>query len=406
MTRAPSPPSPPAAGYARPRTIRGLRPILALKDLEPAARRLLPRSIFGFVTGGTEDERALAASGAAFADYAFTTRVLADVSGRRQSVELLGGSFASPFGIAPMGGIGFGAFEGDLALARAARSDGIPFVLSASSLVPMERIAAADPEAWFQTYLLEDRPELDRILDRAAAAGFRVLVVTVDIPVPGNRENNIRNGYNMPLRFTPRLVFDFAAHPRWLIGTAVRSWLAAGLPHFENQGSRRLPVVSRGPSIIEPRDRIDWDDFAYARRRWAGRLVVKGILSADDAARAEAAGADAVIVSSHGGRQLDASVAPLRVLSAVVDRVRGIPVLYDGGIRRGSDVLKALALGAAFTFVGRPYFLAAALAGEAGGRHVTRILRDEVDRNLALLGATGLADLPARLVRADGAPVR
>jgi len=391
--------APPVAG-----TPRRLRSIYALDDFERAAKRHLPRPVFAYVSTAAEDNRALRDNRAAFDDYALTTRVLVDVSRRRQDVELFGQTWAHPFGIAPMGLSALSAYRGDIVQAQAACAAGIPMILSGTSLIRLEDVIAAAPGTWFQAYVPGDQTRIDALLDRVAAAGYRTLVVTVDVPVAGNRSNSTREGFSTPLRPSLRLVYDGLSHPRWLLGTFVRTLLRHGMPHFENSFAERgAPVIA--PNVLRDfaaRDNLNWQHLDRMRRRWQGVLIVKGILHADDARLAREHGADGVIVSNHGGRQLDHAIASLRVLPEVVAAAGKMAVMIDGGIRRGTDVIKALALGAKFVFVGRPFNYAASIAGQAGVTHAIHLLRDEIDRNMALMGATSCADLNrAVLVRRD-----
>lgn len=381
---------------------RRLRNILALKDFEAAARRHLPRPIFGYVAGAAEDNRSLEQNRSSFDEHAFQTRVLVDVSRRTQAVELFGATYASPFGIAPMGLCALSAYRGDLALAQAACEANVPMVLSGSSLIRLEEVIAVNPDAWFQAYVPGDVRRIDALLDRVSSAGYRTLVVTADLPVAGNRENNVRSGFSTPLRPSFRLAWDGLTRPRWLLGTFARTLWRHGMPHFENSFAERgAPILSRNVlRDFSARDHLDWHHLEHIRRRWQGPLVVKGILSAADASMARERGVDGVIVSNHGGRQLDGAVAPLRVLPAIVEAARGMPVMLDSGVRRGTDVLQALALGARFVFVGRPFLYAAAVAGVEGVAHAIGLLRDEVDRDMAMLGVKRCAELtPELLVR-------
>lgn len=387
----PSASSLPAASrpQADTRTPRVLRNMLSLHDFEAAARRVLPRPIFGYVSGAAEDNRTRDDNRAVFDEYGFATRVLRNVSQRQQAVELFGRRHASPFGIAPMGIHALSAYRGDIVLARAAQRAGIASIMSGSSLIPLEEVAAAAPGTWFQAYLPGDTGRITALLERVARAGYRTLVITVDIPVSANRENNVRTGFSTPLRPGPRLFWDGITHPRWLAGTFARTLLARGMPHFENSfATRGAPIVSS--SVLRDfsaRDHLDWGHLARIRQEWKGELVIKGILSVEDAVIARDAGADGIILSNHGGRQLDGAVSPMRILPDVV-RALGAdyPVMIDSGFRRGSDVLKAVAMGARMVFVGRPFNYAAAVAGEAGVLHAIGLLRDEVDRNMAMLG--------------------
>ncbi|MFY3386103.1 alpha-hydroxy acid oxidase [Paracidovorax sp. MALMAid1276] len=372
------------------------RNLLALDDFEPAARRVLPRPIFGYVCGAAEDNHALDDNRRAFAELALVPRVLRNVAVRDQGVTLFGKRYASPFGVAPMGIAALSAYRGDIVLARAAASAGIPAIQSGSSLIRLEEVMAAAPGTWFQAYLPGTPERIDGLLQRVVAAGVETLVVTVDIPVAGNRENNIRAGFSTPLRPSLRLAWNGLVRPRWLAGTLLRTLARHGMPHFENSFAERgAPILSsRVQRDFAARDHFDWSHIAHIRRQWRGPLVVKGILSPHDAALARQHGVDGIIVSNHGGRQLDGAVAPLRVLPAIVDQAgSGMTVMLDGGIRRGTDVIKALALGAQAVFVGRPFNYAAAVDGEAGVATAAELLRAEVDRNLAMLGVTSCAEV-------------
>lgn len=394
------------ASYAEPTSVKlptALRGMLSLHDFEGAARRCLPRPIFGYIAGAAEDNGSLQDNRAVFGEYGFVTQVLRDVSRRSQAVELFGQRYSSPFGIAPMGINALSTYRGDLVLARAAQRAGIVSIMSGTSLIPMEEVARESPATWFQAYLPGDQERIDALIDRVARAGFGTLVVTVDIPIAANRENNIRTGFSTPLRPSLRLAWDGMTRPRWVAGTLLRTLLRHGMPHFENSfATRGAPIMSSTVlRDFSARDHLHWGHIEAIRRRWKGQLVVKGLLSVADALQARRVGADAIVLSNHGGRQLDGAVSPLRVLEAVVAAVGpDYPVLIDSGFRRGSDVLKALALGARMVLVGRPFNYAAAVAGETGVAHAIGLLRDEVDRNLAMLGVTCCAELgPQHIVR-------
>jgi L-lactate dehydrogenase (cytochrome) len=381
---------------ATPAIPRRLRRILCLDDFEVAARRHLPRPIFGYVSGAAETNASLRDNRSAFADYGFVPRVLVDVSTRAQATELFGRTYAAPFGIAPMGISALSAYRGDLVLAQAAADANIPMVMSGSSLIPLEDVAKAGSTAWFQAYLPGEPDRTLALLERVERAGFDTLVLTVDTAVLANRENNIRSGFSTPLRPSLRLAWDGMIRPRWTLGTFLRTLLKHGMPHFENSyATRGAPILARNVMRdFGAKDHLNWRHLELIRQRWKGRLVVKGIMAKEDACIARDSGVDGVIVSNHGGRQLDGTVSPLRVLPAITDALAGsIPVMMDGGIRRGSDVLKALALGAAFVFVGRPFVYAAAVAGQAGVGHAIGILSAEVDRNMGLLGINELREM-------------
>ncbi|MET0219685.1 MAG: alpha-hydroxy acid oxidase, partial [Tardiphaga sp.] len=373
-----------------------------LNDFEAAGRKYLPRPLFGYIAGAAEDNRAYRHNAASFNDYAVITQVLVDVSQRHQQVELFGHAYASPFGIAPMGINAIMGYRGDIAQARAAQAANIPMVLSGSSLIPMEKVIRAAPGTWFQAYVPGDVERIDGLIDRAATAGFKVLVVTVDTNVAANRENNVRTGFATPLRPSLRLAWDGLIRPRWLLGTFLRTLLRHGMPHFENSfATRGAPILSANVlRDFSARDHLNWAHFERIRSRWKGHLVVKGILNPDDAVRAKESGADGLVVSNHGGRQLDGAVAPLWMLPDIVQAVPDIPVMLDGGIRRGTDALIALALGARCVFVGRPFAYASAIGGEAGVSHGIRLLREEVDRNMAMVGLRTCSEItPQHLLK-------
>ena len=383
---------------------RALRGILSLDDFEAAARRRLPRPIFGYVAGAAENNQSRDDNRAAFAEHGFAPRVLVDVSARDTSVELFGRRYAAPFGLAPMGISALSAYRGDIVLARAAHAAGVVAIMSGSSLIPLEDVHAAAPGTWFQAYLPGDPARIDALVERVARAGYETLVLTVDIPVSANRENNVRTGFSTPLRPSLRLAWDGLTHPRWLAGTFLRTLVRHGMPHFENSfATRGAPILSANVlRDFSARDHLNWAHVARIRATWKGQLVIKGIMNPADAAVARRHGVDGVIVSNHGGRQLDGTVSPLRVLPDVAHEAGDMVVMMDSGIRRGSDVLKALALGARYVFVGRPMNYAAAVGGEAGVAHGIRLLRDEVDRNMAMLGVLSCEEVNRRLLRAMG----
>lgn len=374
---------------------RRLSRILNLQDFEEAARKTLPRPIFGYVYNAAEDRKTYQANGTAFDRYQFLPRSLINVSSISLQTTLFGESYAAPFGIAPMGISAISAYRGDLVLAKAARANGIPMILSGASLIPMETVAESGGTDWFQAYLPGTPEAIEALIERVKKAGFKKLVVTLDYAVPPNPEHNIRAGFSSPLKPTLRLALDGLMRPRWLLGTFMRTLLRHGMPHFENNFAHRgAPIVSRNVARdFSGRSHFDWDYLDLVRRLWPGQLVVKGVLHPEDALRIRQAGADGIILSNHGGRQLDSTISPMQVLPQVVALVPDIPIMIDSGFRRGTDVLKALALGASFVFVGRPFNYAAACAGEAGVNHAVSLLSDEMRRDMALLGVTDIASL-------------
>jgi len=361
---------------------------LNLNDFERYARRRLPRPIFGYVHAAAEDRHAFDGNYRAFRDYRFVPRVLVDATGRSAATELLGERYAQPFGIAPMGLSALYTYRGDVVLAEAAAQHGIPMIMSSSSLIPMEDVARTNPAAWFQAYVPGDRDKMDALIARILRAGFRTLVVTVDTPAYPNKEAYLRCGFSSPLRLSAGLAWQGLSHPAWTAGTFLRTLLRHGIPHFENNyATRGVAIIARNVErTFADRSNVGWDHLARIREAWPHKLVMKGVLSPADARRARDAGVDGVILSNHGGRQLDDAAAPLRMLPAVLEQAPGLPVMVDGGFRRGTDVLKAMALGAACVFVGRPFAYAAAVGGRAGVDRAAELLAAEIDRDMVMLG--------------------
>ena len=381
-------------------TGRRFERFLSLDDFQKAARRRLPKMLFSFIDGAAETQSGKTDARTSFSGYSLVPNYLIDVSQRSQSVTLNGHSFAAPFGIAPMGGAAIITNDGDRALARAARDSGVPMILSASSLTKLEDIYEEYPQAWFQGYLPGDNQRIDAMLKRISLVGFKTLVITVDVPVPGNRENNIRNGFSMPMRITPRVIWDSAMHPRWLFGTIGRTFLTKGMLYFENMDSTRGPGMWSQNLVrnMDSRDRLSWKNIEFIRKHWKGHLIIKGLLSPNDVAKANQIGMDGVIISNHGGRQLDCTAAPLTVLPELREVAGEMTLIIDGGIRRGTDIIKALALGADFVFVGRPFLYAAAVGGTDGVSHAIELLREEIHRNMGLMGLRALSEITPDMV--------
>jgi L-lactate dehydrogenase (cytochrome) len=379
---------------------RRLGHILCLDDFEVAARRHLPAPIFAYVCGGVERNHSLQANARAFERLEFVTRVLVNTSARSTETTLLGETWSAPFGIAPMGLCALSAYRGDLALANAAARENVPMIVSGSSLIPLEKIVQANPRVWFQAYLPGAELEIVALIDRVKAAGYRTLVVTLDASIASNRENNIRAGFSTPLRPSARLAWQGLTHPRWLFGTFLKTLVRHGMPHFENNYARRgAPILSSNVlRDFSNRGHLGWEHIRLIRRMWPGRLVVKGILDVRDARLSVENGADGIIVSNHGGRQLDSTVSPMRVLPGIVEACPEVPVMIDSGFRRGTDVLKALVLGARFVFVGRPFNYAAAVGREGGVCKGISLLREEVSRDMAMLGVTRTSALGENLL--------
>lgn len=383
------------------------RRVASIDDLERLAKKRLPGAVYDFIAGGATDEMTLAANRADFGRLGLTPSVAVNVSGLSMETNILGRDAALPLFLSPTGGAGFYWPRGDHALAGAAAAADVPFTLSINSVATVEEVAQTTPEAdrWLQVYFLRDRPQLDRLIDRAKVAGYRVLVVTADVPVVGKRERDIRSGYSVPLRFTLRNFVSMMGHPGWLAGT-LRHPPAFG--NYESRdGSDFAEVAKYVNGLIDPS--ATWDDIAAIRNRWDGPLLVKGVLTPSDAGRAFDAGADGVIVSNHGGRQLDGVSSTIAALPAIRSACpSGSRIFLDGGIRCGSDIVKALALGADAVGIGRAALWGLAAGGEAGVTHALALLGEELRSTLALLGcpSTGRVNPSILSCRADLATTR
>jgi isopentenyl diphosphate isomerase/L-lactate dehydrogenase-like FMN-dependent dehydrogenase len=353
------------------------------------ARRRLPRMVFDFVDGGAEEERTLRANEDAFGDVELCPRPLDGTAERPQAVELLGLRPRLAVGIGPTGLAGMLWPEGEIASARAAAAAGTLYVASHGSTVPLERIAREAPGGpkWMQVFMYRDRGLTRLFAERAEAAGYDGLVLTTDNQVLGQRERDLRNGFTIPPRPTARNALDLALTAPWLWRMRRHRDL-----RFANYPGEKTDILSLGAHMAQLLDPgASWADVAWLRGVWKGPLILKGVLHPDEARRAAEEGVDAVIVSNHGGRQLDGVPAAVRALPRVVDAAAGrMPVLIDGGVRRGADVVKALALGAAFCLVGRPQLWGLAVAGEPGVACALEIYRREIDRVLALGGWDGV----------------
>lgn len=372
----------------------------SVMDYRRRAQKRLPRLAFDYLEGGAEDGAAMAHNASAYADLEFRPDVLVDVSECQLEVPVLGATAAMPAIVGPTGLNGLFWPEADIHLARAAHQAGLPFVLSTASTSLLEDVrAATSGELWLQLYVQRDRRIAEHLMDRAWQSGYTVLFLTVDVPVHGNRDHDKRNGFKLPLRPSRRLLLDLAAHPGWC-------WrmLRHGGPQLKNlavSSNARENITEQASALSRQMDlALTWDDVAWLRRAWRGRIVIKGIQGLADARRAHSRGVDGIVLSNHGGRQLESAPCPLEVLPEVAAELgQSLEILVDGGVRRGSDIAKAVALGARAVLLGRAPLYGLAGQGPAGAHEVLAILRAELENTLRLLGRNRIDALDAAAVR-------
>ncbi len=377
-----------------------------LDDYTKAARRKVPAMTWPYLSGGADDLVTLGDNRAAFRRWRLRMRSLTGVSRPELSTTMADTQIALPVALAPTGMVGLAHWTGDVAAARAAEASGTRHVLSTAASYTIEEVAeATDENHWFQLYPFGDKDKAGELMSRAAAAGYTALFVTVDVPVLGNREGERRAGMGLPPKFTAGSILEAGLHPAWW-WNLLKHRRTAPIHYI----SGRRSVVAGAVEGVREQARymqgdLDWTDLAWMREHWKGPLYVKGIMDAEDAARAvDQIGCQGVVVSNHGGRQLDSCQATLDALPAIAARVGDrAEVLLDGGVRRGTDVIIALALGAKGVMIGRPYVHALAAAGEAGVRDVIAILKDELTRDLVLMGCPSVAALDRSwVIAADG----
>lgn len=379
--------------------LRAPERLISVADYRRAAARRLPRMVWTYIDGGADDMRTLRENRAAFDKWSLYPKILAGFDDPELAVTVAGAQLAMPVLLAPTGFAGLAYYRGDLDATRAAERCGIRYAVSTVSSWSLEEVAeAASEQHIFQLYPSTGDAAV-QLMRRAWHAGYRTMFLTADVPVKGNREGERREGMGIPPVLTPRRLLNFARYPRWAYDV-VRHQRIGGR-NFVAGGS-----VADAISSIEIQDRqllrgtLDWDDVRWMRDQWQGPLYLKGVLRADDAARAVEVGLDGIVVSNHGGRQLDSAVPTLDALPAIADEVAGrAEVLLDGGVRRGTDVVKALALGADAVLIGRPYLYGLAVRGEEGVVHVLDILRAEIERALTLMGVPSVRQLDRSYVR-------
>ena len=376
-------------------TRRRLDRALTIADLRRAAHRRAPRSVFDYTDGAADGEVSLQRARDTFAGVEFRPQILQDVSDIDTSIELLGKPAALPFGFGPTGFTRMMQHEGERAVVRVAERCGIPYALSTLGTTSIEDVAAAAPDArkWFQLYVWRDRAPAEDLMSRAAAAGYEALMLTVDAPVAGARLRDVRNGFTIPPALTARTVADAARHPAWWVNLLTTE--ALGFASFSSWDGTVAELMN---ALFDPT--MTMTDLEWIRSHWQGPLIIKGIQTVEDARGVVDAGADAIVLSNHGGRQLDRAPVPVRLVPSVKDAVGGrAEVLVDTGVMSGADVVAAMALGADAVLVGRAYLYGLMAGGERGVERAAQILEAEVRRTMALLGARTIADLGPQHVK-------
>jgi L-lactate dehydrogenase (cytochrome) len=379
-----------------------MRTLLNSEDYRRRAQEVLPRGLFEYIDRGTEDESALGRLRDSLDAITLRPSVLTGNRDRLLLTNLFGCNAAAPLVIAPTALAGLVAYDGEAKLARAAARVGIPFCVSTQSITTIETIrhGAPDADLWFQLYVWRDRNLTAQLLDRVRECGCACLVLTADTAMAPNREYNQRNGFSIPYRPTARGIIDMAMHPAWLFGVMIRYLVTDGMPTYGHYPKAYRSAIAR-PSIedaVRLESTLDWDDVRKLRDGWPGKLIVKGILSVADAEKAAAVGADGIVVSAHGGRNLDCLPAPATCLPSIVEAVGSrLTVMADSGVRRGSDVLKYLALGANAVMLGRVPLWGLAAAGQDGAEAILRLTIREMDTAMGFLGIDHPSSLPALL---------
>jgi L-lactate dehydrogenase (cytochrome) len=379
---------------------RRLRRAASIEDLRAIARRRLPRGVFDYIDGAAEDERTMAANSDAFARVTFRPRVLRNVGVVDPSTTILGQAVPLPLVLAPTGFTRLADPQGELAVARAAARAGLPYTLSTLSTRSIEEVArvSAGPK-WFQVYVWRDRGLVKEMIRRAADAGYEALVLTVDTAVLGRRERDVRHGLSLPPKLGVRMLLDGAIHPAWTAGFARAEPIRFANVVGQDVGDGSSAVALSDYISSQFDASLSWDDLGWMRSVWKGPMLVKGIQTVEDAQLAADAGVEAIVLSNHGGRQLDGAPATLDLVAPVADAVGDrTEIICDGGVRRGSDIVKAVALGATACMIGRAYLYGLAAGGERGVQWVLEALDADVRRTMALAGARSIVELDRNLV--------
>ncbi len=371
-----------------------MKGVVNIEDLRKLAKKRLPKIAYDFIEGGTDDETGLVTNEQAFRQARIVPRYLVDVSVRDQSTTIFGRTYSSPIGIAPTGLAGLFRRGADLMLAEAARDANVPFIMSGSATGSIEDLGKLAPDhGWYQLYSSKDEAISEDLIKRTADAGLRTLVFTVDVPESSNRERNQRNGWGRPLKLSLATKLEALEHPAWML-----EWLRHGTPYFSNWAKYAGPGASaeKIADLVAHQNRapMTWKHVERYRSIFKGNFVLKGIMHPDDAVRAHSLGVDGIMVSNHGGRQLDNAPSPLHVLPAINEAVGDkMTVMFDGGIRRGLDAIIALCMGAKFVFQGRPTLYGVTAGGIQGAKTALGIFRKEIDFSMAQMGATKISDL-------------
>jgi L-lactate dehydrogenase (cytochrome) len=379
--------------------------ITCIEDLRALHRKRVPRMFYDYVDSGSWSETTYRANQSDFAAIKLRQRVAVNLENRTLRTTMAGETTSMPVALAPTGLTGMQYPDGEIHAARAAEQFGVPFILSTMSICSIEEVAARTSKPfWFQLYVMRDRDFIGRLIDRAKAAGCSVLVLTLDLQIMGQRHKDVKNGLSTPPRLTPGTLLDLLSKPRWCL-----RMLRAQRRNFGNvighvKGAENMKSLAEwSASQLDPT--LSWDDVAWVKERWGGKLVLKGIMDATDARLAVDSGADALVVSNHGGRQLDGAPSSIAALPAIVDAVgKDIEVWMDGGIRSGQDVLKALALGARGTLIGRAFLYGLGAMGEAGVTRALEIIARELDLSMAFCGARSVADIDEGILWQPWAP--
>lgn len=371
--------------------------LLNFFDYRARARRYLPNALFQYIDRGCEDEQALSRIRSSLDRITLTPSILTGVDCPDLSTRLLGQALNMPVIIAPTALAGMVAYQGEIKLAKTARDAGIPFCVSTQSVTTIEEIRQHVPDAllWFQLYAWKDRNLTRQLLDRAQAAQVECLVITADTPASPKREYNVRNGFSIPLKPTLGLALDVLRHPSWLVSVWLRHTLSSGMPSYGHYPEAFRSTVTQQTvhDAVKLDNCLSWKDIRQIRQWWHGRIIIKGVLSTADALIARDEGADAIVVSAHGGRNLDSAPAPIDVLPAIAQQVRGdMQIIADSGVTRGSDILKYLALGADAVMVGRLPLWGLAAADQAGANAIMQMLKEEMDLTLRMSGTHSVSD--------------